>query len=41
MSENKVRCSWCEGDALYEAYHDQEWGVPTSDDRELFEMLTL
>jgi DNA-3-methyladenine glycosylase I len=23
------------------AYHDQEWGVPSHDDRHLFEMLTL
>ena len=23
------------------AYHDEEWGVPTHDDRRLFEMLTL
>jgi DNA-3-methyladenine glycosylase I len=23
------------------AYHDQEWGVPSRDDRHLFEMLTL
>jgi len=24
----KLRCGWCKGDALYEAYHDKEWGVP-------------
>jgi len=35
------RCSWCEGDELYEHYHDTEWGVPVHDDRELFEMLNL
>jgi len=35
------RCSWCEGDELYERYHDEEWGVPVYDDRELFEMLNL
>jgi DNA-3-methyladenine glycosylase I len=29
------------GDPLYLAYHDQEWGVPSHDDRHLFEMLTL
>jgi len=38
---SKVRCAWCEGDELYEAYHDEEWGVPIYDDRELFEMLNL
>jgi DNA-3-methyladenine glycosylase I len=26
---------------LYVAYHDEEWGVPTHDDRALFELLTL
>jgi DNA-3-methyladenine glycosylase I len=36
------RCSWVPaGDALYVAYHDQEWGVPCHDDRHLFEMLVL
>ncbi len=35
------RCSWCEGDELYEKYHDEEWGIPVYDDRELFEMLNL
>jgi DNA-3-methyladenine glycosylase I len=28
-------------DPLYLAYHDEEWGVPSHDDRYLFEMLTL
>jgi DNA-3-methyladenine glycosylase I len=37
----KHRCGWCEGDALYEAYHDNEWGVPVYDDATLFEFLTL
>lgn len=36
-----VRCFWCEGDPLYEAYHDREWGRPTADDRYLFEKLCL
>jgi DNA-3-methyladenine glycosylase I len=37
-----VRCSWVpEGDAAYAAYHDEEWGVPSHDDRHLFELLTL
>ena len=35
------RCGWCEGNVLYEAYHDQEWGVPQHDDRMLFEFLVL
>ncbi len=39
--DNKNRCGWCEGDPLYEAYHDEEWGVPVLDDELLFEFLTL
>ena len=35
------RCGWCTGDPLYIAYHDHEWGVPSHDDRHLFEMLVL
>ena len=39
---NVVRCDWApEGDPAYLAYHDEEWGVPSHDDRHLFEMLTL
>jgi DNA-3-methyladenine glycosylase I len=38
---DKKRCRWCEGDTLYEDYHDKEWGVPLFDDRLLFEFLTL
>ncbi|NER14576.1 DNA-3-methyladenine glycosylase I [Leptobacterium flavescens] len=37
----KHRCGWCVGDPLYEAYHDQEWGVPVYDDDTLFEFLIL
>jgi DNA-3-methyladenine glycosylase I len=37
-----TRCSWVpDGDALYAAYHDDEWGVPSRDDRHLYEMLVL
>ncbi len=35
------RCPWCEGNELYKKYHDEEWGVPVYDDRELFELLNL
>lgn len=35
------RCSWVTDDEIYVRYHDDEWGVPTHDDRELFEMLVL
>jgi len=37
----KQKCGWCEGDELYEAYHDNEWGVPVYDDDTLFEFLIL
>jgi DNA-3-methyladenine glycosylase I len=37
----RERCGWCKGDALYEAYHDKEWGLPEHDDRRLFEFLIL
>ncbi|MDY7576597.1 DNA-3-methyladenine glycosylase I [Actimicrobium sp. CCI2.3] len=36
------RCSWVPTtNALYVAYHDDEWGVPCHDERRLFEMLNL
>lgn len=35
------RCSWVTDDEVYIKYHDEEWGVPTHDDKELFEMLVL
>ena len=37
----KQRCGWCEGNTLYENYHDTEWGVPLFDDQKLFEFLIL
>ena len=36
-----VRCAWCGGDALYQAYHDREWGFPVDDDLRLFEKICL
>ena len=36
------RCEWAEGSSeAMLAYHDEEWGVPSHDDRHLFELLTL
>jgi DNA-3-methyladenine glycosylase I len=35
------RCPWPKDDALYIAYHDEEWGVPEFDDRALYEKLML
>src|SRR5262245_13874635 len=37
-----TRCAWVPlQDPLYVAYHDEEWGVPSHDERHLFELLTL
>ncbi len=42
MSSSPVRCDWgAWGDPLYLRYHDEEWGVPSHEDRHLFEMLVL
>src|SRR5437763_3066641 len=43
MSGSTVRrCAWAEGtEPLMLSYHDEEWGMPTHDERRLFEMLTL
>jgi DNA-3-methyladenine glycosylase I len=36
------RCDWgIQNDPLYLAYHDEEWGAPSHDERHLFELLTL
>jgi DNA-3-methyladenine glycosylase I len=36
-----VRCPWCEASVEYMAYHDNEWGAPVIDERNLFEFLVL
>jgi DNA-3-methyladenine glycosylase I len=43
MSKSPLcRCGWADkGSALYEHYHDAEWGVPVHDDRKHFEFLIL
>jgi DNA-3-methyladenine glycosylase I len=43
MSDGLIRCNWrgMAGDPLYEAYHDQEWGVPERDPVALWEKLVL
>ena len=41
MTAELQRCWWCGDDELYRRYHDEEWGVPVHDDRELFEFLCL
>lgn len=35
------RCEWANGSELDAVYHDSEWGVPSTDDLHLFEMLIL
>lgn len=36
------RCRWVdEKSPIYVKYHDEEWGIPKYDDRELFELLVL
>lgn len=34
-------CSWALGSDEMRRYHDEEWGVPSRDDRYLFELITL
>lgn len=36
-----TRCAWVSDDPLYQAYHDQEWGVPVHGEHRLFEFLVL
>ena len=37
----RKRCPWCGTDPEYVRYHDEEWGVPETDDQALFEKLLL
>jgi DNA-3-methyladenine glycosylase I len=39
--EKMSRCPWAGTEPLYLSYHDEEWGVPVYDDRQLFEFLIL
>ena len=36
-----TRCLWCRATPQYQHYHDTEWGIPVSDDRQLFEKVCL
>lgn len=40
-ADGVARCWWCGDDPLYVAYHDDDWGRPVTDERELFEKLVL
>ena len=35
------RCDWANHSLLEQKYHDEKWGVPIFDDKELFKMLCL
>ena len=41
METSPPRGQWVTSDPLYQTYHDQEWGSPTYDSAQLFEMLCL
>lgn len=41
MSKELKRCYWAQHHPLEKAYHDEVWGVPQYDDKELFKMLQL
>jgi len=40
-SDGVARCWWASSTESYLAYHDEEWGRPTRDDRWIFEKLCL
>src|SRR5215467_9709786 len=40
-ADGKPRCRWSGAAPEFGHYHDQEWGFPVSDDRRLFEKLSL
>jgi DNA-3-methyladenine glycosylase I len=41
-ARRRSRCAWSQGVSdRYQAYHDEEWGVPVRDDRRQFEFLLL
>jgi DNA-3-methyladenine glycosylase I len=40
-SDGRRRCWWGASSPEYERYHDDEWGRPVTDDRGIYERLTL
>lgn len=40
-ADGKYRCFWAGKNPDYIHYHDEEWGVPVTDDRRLFEKICL
>ena len=41
FQDGLARCAWVDDSAIYQRYHDEEWGRPVGDDRSLFEQLSL
>jgi DNA-3-methyladenine glycosylase I len=41
LADDRPRCFWAGHDPLMIAYHDEEWGRPCRDDRELYARLSL
>jgi DNA-3-methyladenine glycosylase I len=41
VQKSPDRCQWANSDPLYQAYHDDEWGIALHDDTRLFAMLIL
>ena len=42
MASNAIkRCAWVSDDPIYQAYHDNEWGVPETNSQALFAKLCL
>ena len=39
--DGKARCRWGSTDERYRDYHDMEWGLPVTDERGLYERLSL
>lgn len=39
--DGRLRCWWGADPEIYREYHDTEWGFPVTDDRRLFEKLSL
>ena len=40
-ADGVLRCFWGAGDPLYRRYHDDEWGWPLGEDRQIFEKVCL
>ena len=41
MSKEVIRCDWANHNELERKYHDEKWGIPVFEDKELFKMLCL